>query len=236
MPCGIEVHDLAGEVLHRLDLGPDEDVRLRGEQVHEVVDAPPGVGELGLGLEMVEHVAVDDGRVHAAQVEQVVDVVERPARDDRQHAHVVAVVEHARELGRELQRRALEAPGGEPDRPGVDAVLVRLLAGSAGLTDGRRLAAWSPARCTESTLEPQALGCRMAPALCGGDCAASKNGVTRSAPRGRQRMENAWRIDSGPCSDHFLSTRAAFTAGCRRSPASAAPSGARRPRASPWPR
>ena len=38
----------------------------------------------GLFLEVIQHVAVDDGRVDAAQIEQVVDVVERPARHDRQ--------------------------------------------------------------------------------------------------------------------------------------------------------
>ena len=125
----IEVHHLAGEILQRVDLRPDEHVHLRREQAQQVVDAPPGIGELGLVLEVVEHVAVDDGRIDAAQVEQVVDVVEGPARDDRQHAHVVAVVEDAGELGGELQRRALDAAGGETDRPGVDAVLLRLLGG-----------------------------------------------------------------------------------------------------------
>ena len=63
------------------------------------------IGELRLVLEMIEHVAIDDGRIDAAQIEQVVDIVERPARDDRQHAHVVAVIEHARKLRREQQRR-----------------------------------------------------------------------------------------------------------------------------------
>ena len=138
----IEVHHLAGEILQRVDLGPHEhDAASDGKQVQQVVDPPPGAGELGLGLEVVQHVAIDDGRIDAAQIEQVVDVVERPARDDRQHAHVVAVVEHAGELGGELQRRALEPPGGEADCPGVDAFLLRLLGRRGVVAASRRRAA-----------------------------------------------------------------------------------------------
>ena len=137
---GVEVHHLAGEILDRVDLRPHEDVRFRRKQVDQVVDAPPGVGELGLRLEVIEHVAVDDGRIDAAQIEQVVDVVERPARDDRQHAHVVAVVEDAGELGGEDQRRALDPARGEAQRPGVDALLVRLLGERLGRGNGDGLA------------------------------------------------------------------------------------------------
>ena len=179
---GIEVHHLAGEVLERLDLGPHEHVRLRGEQVQQVVDAPPGVGELGLGLEVVEHVAVDDGRIDAAQVEQVVDVVEGPARDDRQHAHVVAVVEHAGELGGELQRRAFEAAGGEPDRPGVDAVLVRLLDGRRRRAGGRPAALGA---CATSIACGAGPAWRARPTRCGGACAwaAERRAEDRRAAR-----------------------------------------------------
>ncbi len=98
----IEVDDLAFEILERVDLRPHEDVHLGGEQAHQVVDTLHGRPEFRLRLEVIEHVTVDDGGINAPQVEQVVDVVERPARHHRDEAHVVAVVEDAGEFRREL--------------------------------------------------------------------------------------------------------------------------------------
>ena len=51
---------------------------------------------------MIEHIAIDDRRVDAAQVEQIEYVVEDAASHDRQDAHVVAVIDDAGELGGEL--------------------------------------------------------------------------------------------------------------------------------------
>ena len=102
-------------------------MHLGRKQAQQIIHPPPGALELRLALEVIEHVAVDDSRIDPAQVEKVVDVVEGPARDDRQDAHVVAVVEHTRQLRSEQQRCAFDASGGEPHRPGVDALLLHMI-------------------------------------------------------------------------------------------------------------
>jgi hypothetical protein len=70
--------------------GACEDVHLGWEQAEKVVDVSRRPGKFRLAPEMVEHIAV-----HAAQVEEIINIVEWPARDDREDAHVVAIVERA---------------------------------------------------------------------------------------------------------------------------------------------
>ena len=65
----------------------------------EVMDAFVDAGDLGIFLEVLQHVAIDDRRIDAAQVEQIVDVLERSPRHNRQNAHFGAVVDDARKLG-----------------------------------------------------------------------------------------------------------------------------------------
>ncbi|NJO33004.1 MAG: hypothetical protein HC869_07490 [Rhodospirillales bacterium] len=48
------------------------------------------------------------------------NVFERTARHDRQHAYSTAFVDHTRKLGGKPQRRALEQAGGEPDTGSVE--------------------------------------------------------------------------------------------------------------------
>src|SRR5215831_4396015 len=108
----IEVHDFASQVPHGVDLGPYEQVHLGRKQAEEVVDAPRRPGKFRLASEMVEHVTIHDRHVDTAQVEEIIDVVERPARDDGEDAHVVAVIENACQFGGKLQRRAFGTPSG----------------------------------------------------------------------------------------------------------------------------
>ena len=201
VPGRIEVDHLAGEVLQRIDLRPDENVHLGGKQAQQVVDAAPGTRELRLVLEVVEHVAVDDGRIHAAQVEQVVDVVEGAARHDRQHPHVVAVIEHARELGSELQGRPFGATGREAHRPRVDPLLVRGFVERRGPRRGRR-----------GATAVAAVG--GAPRRCGGVCdcawAASEPAEARIArpatARATRRIRHSPRFQAHrtpPCCGHI---------------------------------
>jgi hypothetical protein len=43
---------------------------------------------------------------------------------NRQHTHIIAVIERARRLGGKLQRCPFVATGGEPEHPGIDARLL----------------------------------------------------------------------------------------------------------------
>src|SRR4029077_7115012 len=80
---GIEIDPLAGEVLELVDLGPHKDMRLGWKQRHDVVHALFQAADLGVGSEMLEYVAVDNRRIDAAQIQQIVNVVEDAARNYR---------------------------------------------------------------------------------------------------------------------------------------------------------
>ena len=64
-------------------------------------------------------------RFDAPQIEQRVEVLCWPARDDGQDMQVCPVVDHARHLRRQSQWRAFDQAGGKADRPGVDLFLLR---------------------------------------------------------------------------------------------------------------
>ncbi len=70
-------------------------------------------------------IGVDDREIDAAQVEQRVQVLGRPARDDGQDMQVRAVIDHARHLRGQPERRAFDQAGRQADGPGVDLVLLR---------------------------------------------------------------------------------------------------------------
>ena len=80
---GIEIDPLAGEVLELVDLRPHEHVHLGWKQRHDVVHALFQAADLGVGSEMLQHVAVDDRGIDAAQIQEIVDVVEDAARNYR---------------------------------------------------------------------------------------------------------------------------------------------------------
>ena len=133
-PQGVEVHLLAGEVLQALDLGPDEDVQLRREEIEQVGDVAPDFRELDPVL--FQRVGIDDRQIDAAQIEQRIQVLRRAARDDGQDVQIVPVIDDAGHLRRQTQRRALDQAGSEADRPGVYLLLLLL----------RRSARAAPAR------------------------------------------------------------------------------------------
>ena len=65
---GVEIHLLAGKILQALDLGPDKDMQLGGEETEQVRD--PTLDVRCLELVLFERVGVDDRRIDAAQIEQ----------------------------------------------------------------------------------------------------------------------------------------------------------------------
>ncbi len=67
----------------------------RDDVVHPLFDA----GDLLHVLEVIEHVGIGDRKVDALQVHKVGHVSDRAVADDRQHAHVVAVIQRLAEIG-----------------------------------------------------------------------------------------------------------------------------------------
>ncbi len=114
----VEIHLLADEIVQAVDLRPDEDMQLGREEIEHIVDLVLNVRDLALVL--VERVRIDDRKVDAAQIEQRIDVFRRSARDDREHVHVVPVVDNPRHLRGEADRRAFQKSPGKAHRPGVD--------------------------------------------------------------------------------------------------------------------
>ena len=88
----------------------------RDDVVHALFDA----GDLLHVLEVVENVGIGDGKIHPLQIDEVGDVADGAVADDRQHAHIIAVVERLAEVGGILGERALEQSAGEAYSPIVD--------------------------------------------------------------------------------------------------------------------
>jgi hypothetical protein len=76
--------------------------------------------------EVLECVRLGDRDIDPTQVEQIVQVRRNATGDDRQHAHVVAVVKHPAHLFNKGEGRAGAVAGGDTDRPRVDAILHQL--------------------------------------------------------------------------------------------------------------
>ncbi len=79
--------------------------------MRQIVDALLDAGDLGVILEVLEHITVDNRRIDAAHVKQIVYVLGDSARDDRDHTHIVSIVDDPRELGRKSERRAFRQAG-----------------------------------------------------------------------------------------------------------------------------
>ena len=65
MPWVLKLTGLPARSSRVLDLRTNENVDLRGEQVGEVMDAFVDAGDLGIFLEVFQHVAIDDRRIDA---------------------------------------------------------------------------------------------------------------------------------------------------------------------------
>ncbi len=79
----------------------------------------------------LQRVGIDDREIDAAQIEQRIEVLRGAARDDGQDMQVRPIVDNARHLGRQAQRRALDQAGREANCPGVDLLLLLLISGRA---------------------------------------------------------------------------------------------------------
>ena len=140
--CGralsVEIHFLAGEILQALDLGPDKDMQLRGEEIEQVRD--PTLDVWYLNLVLFERVGIDDRRIDTAQVEQRIQVFRGTPGDDRQDMQIRPVINDARHLRREAEGRPLKQAAGETDRPGVDLLFFgRMRWGALRRADALRL-------------------------------------------------------------------------------------------------
>src|SRR6185312_14451767 len=78
---GVEIYLLASEILQALDLGPDKDMQLRGEEIEQVSDPTPDLRDLDLVL--FESVGIDDRGVNAPQIEQRVQIFRGAPSNDR---------------------------------------------------------------------------------------------------------------------------------------------------------
>src|SRR6185437_14247648 len=73
----VEVDFLSRQIRQRLDLRPNEDVQLGGEQTQDVGDALQDLRYLRFVF--LERVTVDDGGVDAPEVQKIVDIFGGPA-------------------------------------------------------------------------------------------------------------------------------------------------------------
>src|SRR5215471_3099294 len=131
---GPEIDLLASQILEALDLVAGENMQLRYRQAHDVVNALLKTLRLSLRAEILEHIRLRDRDVDATQVKKIVKIRRRPARHDRQHAHIVAVVDHRRYFVGHAHLAAGQEAADNADGPRILAVL-QLLIGST-LLDG----------------------------------------------------------------------------------------------------
>src|SRR5262245_64647637 len=82
---------LAAQILDRADLLFRDDMRFRGREAENVMDALVEIGCRALGAEEFEHIRLRDRDVDAAQVEQVFEVGGGALGDERHHAQIFAV-------------------------------------------------------------------------------------------------------------------------------------------------
>ncbi len=129
----VDTDGLAFEVLQCRD-------RFRRDHLHLLVVELGHIGELPLdvlgktlALEIVERVCADDTEIDALQKQDVGNALHRAAADDRQHADLVAVVEHGGKVGAELHIGAADRARYQRDGVGVQRLFCR---GRAELEDG----------------------------------------------------------------------------------------------------
>ena len=129
-----EVDLLAAEVLDPGDARP-------GKHVHLLVVEPRHVGEPGVDvgaelarlLQVAHDVGLRDAEIDAAQMQDVHHVLVAALADHRQHAQLVAVVEHGRHVVGEIEIGAVRIARHHRHRVLVELVGERCVAG-----DGRR--------------------------------------------------------------------------------------------------
>ena len=117
MPWVLKLTFLPARSFKLSNLRSNEDMQLGREQIQDIGNSSLDVRHLGLVF--LERVGIDDRRIDAAQIEQRIQVLRGPARDDRQNMQVVPIVDHAGDLRSQADRRALEETPGQANRPGV---------------------------------------------------------------------------------------------------------------------
>ena len=123
-----EIHRFAVELLDVGNVGPGEDMDLLGEQLGDIGDLVDEVGsELAALGEISEDVGLGDAHVDAAQEHHVPDILGGALAHHGQDAQVLAVVENGRDVGGDLQVRAVGSSGHDGDDVLVQPRTIALL-------------------------------------------------------------------------------------------------------------
>src|SRR5262245_24392947 len=83
----IEVDRLASKILQTLDFRARENVQFGWEKMHQIINALVDFTDFRVILEVGEDIAVDDRRVDTLEIQEVMHVLEWPARYDRKNPH-----------------------------------------------------------------------------------------------------------------------------------------------------
>src|SRR6185437_14233091 len=95
---GPEIDLLAAQVLEAMDVVARQNMKLRDRQPNDVLNAALKIGRLTKGAKIFEHVGLSDGQVHAAKIQEIIQVGRGAERNDRQNTDLVAVVQGRRYL------------------------------------------------------------------------------------------------------------------------------------------
>ena len=92
------------------------------EQLGDVDELVVEAADFVVAPERVEQDRLGNSEVDSLEEAHVADVLPAALADDRQHAEIVAIVEHGREVVRDRQVGRIEIAGHDRDRVGVDAL------------------------------------------------------------------------------------------------------------------
>lgn len=101
------------------------------DETRDVLHAVLEAAVLAFPAQRLDRAGADHSHVHTLEEENVADVLHRAGAEDRQHAHVVAVVDDRRDVGGVAQIGAGDIAGDDRHRVGVDLLAHRLDRGVA---------------------------------------------------------------------------------------------------------